>query len=300
MGDKIGFKPILLTSVIGYGICATFIDLTPRYKEYERHPSALLSRNANEEGAFTLMEITWPLSSPKCDVTKSAEITLCEESPLYKTNDFYEDLINYLSCENGDGDSAAVDRLDVSLFYTPSNNSFSMKDLPSNGTYCKIIVNKLENDTTENIICDIMSNPVVGKCLNGEGSHLITFFVYLLLRAPLRIFQNIIFNLLDGTSMHLVEQHKSDYAWLLAWNTVGNMFGPMISGALVEDSDDPSSKNISYLAILFSLWLNTLMIHYIKIQSINYSKNLPCALKTLRKFIFGLQLKSITSWRITC
>ena len=98
--------------------------------------------------------------------------------------------------------------------------------------------------------------------------------------------------------MHLVEQHKSDYAWLLAWNTVGNMFGPMISGALVEDSDDPSSKKTFYLALLFSLWLKTLMIYYIIRQSLNYSKNLPYAHKTSQKFLFGLQLKSITSWRI--
>ena len=298
MGDKIGFKPILLTSVIGYGICATFIDLTPRYKEYERHPSALLSRNDNEKGAFTLMEITWPLSSPKCDVTKSAEIMLCEESPLYNTNEFYEDLINYLSCENRDGDAAAVDRLDVSLFNTPSNNNLSIKDLPSNGTYCKLTANKLENNTTENLICDIMTNPDVGNCLNDEGAHLITFFVYLLLRTPLRIFENNIFNLMDGTSMHLFKQQKSDYAWLYFWNTVGNMFGPMISGALVEDSNDPSSKKTFYLALLLSLWLKTLMIYQIIIQSLNYSKNLLYAHKTSQKFLFGLQLKSITSWRI--
>ena len=42
------------------------------------------------------------------------------------------------------------------------------------------------------------------------------------------------------------------------------MFGPMISGALIEDSDDPSRKNISYLTILFSLWLHTLMTHCIE------------------------------------
>ena len=98
--------------------------------------------------------------------------------------------------------------------------------------------------------------------------------------------------------MHLFKQQKSDYAWLYFWNTVGNMFGPMISGALVEDSDDPSSKKTFYLALLFSLWLKTLTIHYIKIQSLNRSKNLPCAHKTSHKFLFGLQLKSITSWRI--
>ena len=37
LGDKIGLKPVLLTSIIGMAVCGTCIDLTPRYKEYNRH-----------------------------------------------------------------------------------------------------------------------------------------------------------------------------------------------------------------------------------------------------------------------
>ena len=238
IGDKIGFKPILLVSIIGVGLTGTCIDLTPRYKEFVRYPSALLSNKNNDGVSFTLQSIDWPTGYPSCNDRADYNLTACENSPPFKEAQFYENLVQYLECQDTNSTKIKIDSLDVSLFNTPWNNDLEIEDIANNGTFCKLFVNTTKNE----IICDIVANPDVGTCFNTEGSHVKTFSIYLLLRTARNVFENNLFNLMDGTSMHLAKKHDGDYAWVLVWNTLAGVFGPMISGALIEDSEDPSSK----------------------------------------------------------
>jgi hypothetical protein len=47
---------------------------------------------------------------------------------------------------------------------------------------------------------------------------------------------------MDGTAMHQVKIYNGDYGLAFIWVTVGEMIGPLVSGALIEDSTDPASK----------------------------------------------------------
>ena len=228
--------------MIGLAISGTLMDFTPRYKEFLRRPSSVLSKiNSNDDGdRFTLMSIEWPTGYPHCTLRESHNITLCQNSPPYNQREFYENIKQYLECNNANGELVPIGTLDVSLFDTPWNNSLAIKDTSNNGTFCELFVSFSSNNTHDEIYCDIVNNPDIGECLNFEGSHAATFSIYLLLRLLWNLFGNNMFNLTDGTAMHLAKLHNGDYAWVLAWNTLAGVFAPMISGALIEDSDDPS------------------------------------------------------------
>ena len=242
LGDKIGLKPILLGTIIGMGVCGTFIDLTPRYKEYLRRPNALLTSDNISEGSFILRSVQWPTDYPNCNNRENHDLALCDNATPVINASFYDDLINYLDCKNEAGDVVEITLLDTSLFRFPSNNSLVIADLPLNGTFCDLYANYVNNITERIFYCDIIERPEVGQCFNTDGSHAATFFTYFFLRIVQAVCVNTMFSLMDGTSMHLVKQHNSDYAMVLIWNTVAGVFGPMISGALVVDSSDPSGK----------------------------------------------------------
>ena len=53
--------------------------------------------------------------------------------------------------------------------------------------------------------------------------------------------------LMDGTAMHQVKMYDGDYGLAFIWMTVGGMIGPLVSGALIEDSTDPDSKKLTWL-----------------------------------------------------
>ena len=216
------------------GVCGTLIDSTPRYNEYLRYPRSVLANDSTDGRNFILVSIEWPMGYPNCEIQQGNNISICKNSPPYKGNEFYKNLNQYLHCAEANGDAVVVDTLDVSLFSNPWNNSLSIRDISANGSFCDLFSSLVSNITTDEIYCDIVENPEIGECLNSEGSHAVTFSIYLLLRVAWNIFINNMFNLMDGTSMHLAKTHNGDYAWIIAWNTLAGVFGPMISGALVE------------------------------------------------------------------
>ena len=238
---------MLLISVIGLGITGTCIDFTPRYKVYERFPKAVLTNNDNNGVKFTLIQVIWPTSSPKCDVARSTDISLCGNSPIYKDVSFYKNLSHHLSCPNVNGTSVNINSLDLSLFNFPLKNTLTIEDVAINGSYCKLSFDALVNVSKDDLSCNITSNKIVETCLNHEGSHIATMATYLLLRTSWSVFELNIYSLLDGTSMHLANKHDGDFAWILVGNTLSGVLAPMMYGALIKDSTDPSSKNHLYI-----------------------------------------------------
>ena len=242
LGDKIGLKPMVLFAMIGFGVCGTCMDLTPRYKEFYRYSTSIITTNNIAEGNFVMRSIHWPTNYPHCDNLEVQDLNMCATAPPVTNVDFYHNLIDYLICENDFGETIQVKSLDISFFESPSNNSLTVTELGNNGTFCNLYFNYINNISEEKISCVINENPEIGSCFNSSGSHAATFFTYLCLRIFFNIFISTMFALLDGTAMHLVKQHSGDYSMVLVWNFVAGVLGPLISGALVKDSDDPSGK----------------------------------------------------------
>ena len=232
---------MLLVSIIGFGVLGTCINFVPRYKEHHRYPNALLTSDNITTGNFILRSIQWPTNYPECSAIESEHIAMCQNAQPVINSSFYDNIIDYLHCQNDIGDSVSVNSLDTSFFEIPSNNSLAIIQPPLNGSFCYLYVNYMNIINEDSINCVIQENPEIGQCFTAEGSHVATFLTYLILRVLQGVFINTMFSLMDGTAMHLVKQHNSNYALVLVWNSLAGVFGPLISGALVEDSNDPTS-----------------------------------------------------------
>ena len=223
------------------GLFGTCFDLTPRYKEFTRLPMASVRMKGHDNTSFVLMSVMWPITYPECNIRKSNNVTLCDGSSPLVNQTFFDDIMKYMRCEN-DGNAYEIKSLDTNDFKSTLTNSLETYDEPGNGTFCDLMSTK--SNTTVDISCDIdiYNNPYLGECFNTEGSHNKTFFVYLLLRILWQVFMSAAFVFLDGSSMYLAHQQNSSYALIFVWQIIAGIFAPLISGALVQDSDDANGK----------------------------------------------------------
>ena len=269
MGDKIGYKPVLLIAMVMIGLFGTCFDLTPRYKEFTRLPMASVRMKGHDNTSFVLMSVMWPITYPECNIRKSNNVTLCDGSSPLVNQTFFDDIMKYMRCEN-DGNAYEIKSLDTNDFKSTLTNSLETYDEPGNGTFCDLMSTK--SNTTVDISCDIdiYNNPYLGECFNTEGSHNKTFFVYLLLRILWQVFMSAAFVFLDGSSMYLAHQQNSSYALIFVWQIIAGIFAPLISGALVQDSDDPNGKIRRYHFIHGLLSKNVQPVLYFAIEGDSY------------------------------
>ena len=293
IGDRIGYKPVLLVSIIAIALCGTCFDFIPRYKEYYRYPSAMITLNTTNNNSFILKSVNWPITYPECDVRDTHNITLCENSPPLTNETFYDDIKTYLRCKDENGVLYQIESLDVTEFRNLSNNNPNITYVSGNGTFCVIESN---NATLKDIYCDvdITNNPYVGKCRNTKGSHAAMFWTYLFLRTLWQIFQSACFALCDGSSMCLVKEHKSSYAMILIWQSIAVILGPLIGGPLVHDSEDKGGnyctfKRQYYINVRNNNYFNIYIIKDVILiaQSImyNWMSNFICSRNKLSKFV---------------
>ena len=235
---------MLLISIVMIGALGTCFDLTPRYSEYTRLPMASVRMSSGSNTSFILMSVKWPITYPECNIRDTENVTLCDGSSPLTDQTFYDDLIDFLRCKTDDGKSYTINDLDTKEFKSSSNELLKTYDEPGNGTFCDL--ESTQSNVTNDIICDIdiTNNPYLGECTNTEGSHSKMFLIYLLMRTFWQVFMSAAFVFLDGTSMHASHQHNSSYALIFVWQIIAGIFAPLISGALVQDSDDPDGKRL--------------------------------------------------------
>ena len=232
---------MLLCSMIAVGLFGICFDYTPRYKEYVRYPTAMVTMNNNDNTSFILISVKWPVTYPACNVRETNDVTLCDGSSPLTNQSFYDDLKKYLICEDENGQPYDIETLDTNDFNDHSTMSVNISNEAENGTFCELESPKA---ITTDIFCDIeiQDNPYLGKCFNAEGSHAKMFWVYLVLRTCWQTFMSAGFSFLDGTSMCLVKEHQGSYAMIIVWQSIASIFGPLLSGVLVQDSEDAGGK----------------------------------------------------------
>ena len=224
-------------------VSGSCINLTPRYREYYRYSSALLATENITSGNFVLRGIQWPINYPNCASIPENDIVLCQNATPLNNPGFYKNISLFLDCKDESGNSINITSLDTSFFKNPSTNNLSILADPGNGTFCELETVDDSGVTIQNISCEIVDNPDIGHCLNVEGSHAATFFTYLFLRVTQDISNNVMYSLNYGTAMHLAKEHNGDFSMVLAWNSLAGVLSPLIAGALIVDSNDPSGKN---------------------------------------------------------
>ena len=234
---------MVLLSLLGVGLSGTLFDITPRYKEYSRYPTAELEMDRVNTEKFILRSISWPASYPKCDLRKTNNNETCQDFPPLNNETFYNDLINYLKCSDENGEELTIENLDTALFQKVPTNTSKLLDIPGNGTFC-YLNSEIANVSITQCNIDIVRNPYLGECFDTEGSHAAMFWTYLPLRALWQIFMSATFALLDGTSMCLVKKYNGSYAMIIVWQSIAGVIGPLLAGLLVQDSEDPDGNNL--------------------------------------------------------
>jgi hypothetical protein len=95
IGDKIGYKVVLVVNIILSGAAATCFDLTPRFHEHYRTPTLTIGHNTTAN-SDTILEFIWPLD---CNVT-SVTVTDCIATPILEDSFFWNNIEDFVYCNN--------------------------------------------------------------------------------------------------------------------------------------------------------------------------------------------------------
>ena len=221
----LGFKLVVVVSLIMAAVCQTTFLFLPSYIEDIQIPYALLTK-ANNSDVFEVQDIYWPL----CDqgVTQEA----CKKSEPYQTDGF-SNISNYWSCK--DNFLQFSFNPDFSL-NTPNTTNLS------NGTFCHSPAANSAQNPDIAMICYIQDS-YAQSCRSVEGNHALTFWLYFAFYCAYTLGMNSGYALLDGTALHLADQHDSDYSYMMIWNLVGAIIAPVITGLSVDEPEEGGMKN---------------------------------------------------------
>ena len=76
IGDKVGYRVILILNTVVCAMAATGLTLIPAYKVYDQIPHAVLFKNTSateaSDAAYTIVSVQWSLCQDSFDTGKSA------------------------------------------------------------------------------------------------------------------------------------------------------------------------------------------------------------------------------------
>lgn len=230
IGDRLGYRAILIVSITLTGISATCFDLTPRFSEQIRAPTAIVYELDPLNATYGLFSVQWAT----CD--KQVTSLLCNHS-LTNNLDQLPGLSDFLYCPGGD--------LDVIDF--PWNSVSTIEN--SNGSFCQAESElNLEPPNPTGIFqrCLVKDYPGLRTCVKQSGSHVQTFWIYFAIRTLFQWFMNCAYSLLDSTSVTLAKRHDSDYSQVLIFNQLGSTLGPLLCAWIIQDPANDSQDEIYY------------------------------------------------------
>ncbi len=203
IGDKVGYKPVLIASIAGGAIASTMFTVIPAYKEMELTPYTVLARPDAGSSIYTVDSVAWPLcdsdGGPTEGTNTSAALviqippdishirirTVEDCQSFAEEPGAFANLTDYLICETevlvGEDYDLVVDGLAQT----------------ANGTLCSASDANLAS-SYESVRCKIISHPMMTTCHKTEGDHRTTFFYYLACRAVFQWSINSMFSLFDG------------------------------------------------------------------------------------------------------
>ena len=77
IGDKVGYRVILILNTLVCALCATGLTLIPEYKEYEQIPHAVLFKNSSaaesSDVPYSIVSVQWSI----CQVTIESGKIMC-------------------------------------------------------------------------------------------------------------------------------------------------------------------------------------------------------------------------------
>ena len=105
IGDRIGYRTVLIINLILAGISATSFDWTPRFTEYIRTPTIHFNATSDQN---EVLKFVWPLDCNSENITA----TDCKNDPILSDEDFSLNLDQFVNCTNSmDGSDLELDML---------------------------------------------------------------------------------------------------------------------------------------------------------------------------------------------
>ena len=217
-----------------FATSGTLFDLTPRYREYDNHPSVMISNN------MSLSSLKWPsmCSNDTCEDPTTALQWLFNET-------FQKNIGNCINSKEKEVDTPNV-------LWPRQNDSYKIfkTTVNQNGSFCEL---QYLVPNSNDITCDVFDDHnFFESCVLTQGNHTLTLVVYSSIMVLCRVCLNNFFSLLDGTAMQYADKHKGSYAMCIIFSSMGCLLSSYAAGVLVVDPKDGFSK-----------W--SLFVHYRKV-----------------------------------
>ena len=211
IGDKIGYRPVLLVTIVGLMLSSTAMNFIPVYREYSAKVGVDKSLYNSSWESFDLKSIVWfgRYNNPSIE---------CDFVSL-------ENIIKEITCEDAVFEANitfAIDEIKV----TESENCTDLDKKT-----CKYFVKLVEDQDI--LICDAKFQGEVGSF--ETGSHTLTLWVYFALKTMTKILINVMFNITDGAASTIAIKENFDYAKICFFAAAGSIIPNFITGPIVDN-----------------------------------------------------------------
>ena len=118
-----------------------------------------------------------------------------------------------------------------------------------NGTFCQAEADliPIRQHRSDFLKCNVVGHPLLEACRDAEGDHGATFFSYLAARTAFQWSINIMFGVMDGTTLTMAKQHKSDYSRVAVFTQLATTFGMLVPGFILDDGTGGESTDYTIL-----------------------------------------------------
>ena len=92
IGDRIGYRIVIIFNVIIVSLSATSFDWTPRFIEYYRTPTITFNTTSD---VIEVLQFHWPIKDCKID---NITFNDCKNDPILSKEDFWLSLEDFSNC----------------------------------------------------------------------------------------------------------------------------------------------------------------------------------------------------------
>ena len=92
IGDRIGYRIVIIFNVIIVSLSATSFDWTPRFIEYYRTPTITFNTTSD---VTEVLQFHWPIKDCKID---NITVNDCKNDPILSKEDFWLNLEDFSNC----------------------------------------------------------------------------------------------------------------------------------------------------------------------------------------------------------
>jgi MFS family permease len=211
IGDKFGYKIVLISTVIGLMLSSTSLNFLPVYRVYSAKVG--LDRNMYNDTLESLDQksIIW--------FGKYTEYNSgCDFKPL-------ENIITEINCESNDFNG------DIKFKNEDIKSIESGDCIDLNVKTCKYIIQ--EEGEREIILCDAKFEDNNGYF--EKGSHSLTLWTFFTLRTLVKVFSNVMYNISDGAASTITIKENASYATVVFFASIAPLLPNWVAGPIVDN-----------------------------------------------------------------